>query len=95
MRIKFIDLGGEFCTRRTSVGIPKILALIEGAILKNENVICDWTEVKILTPSFIDEIIPQIIIKYGKPKYDQLVSFDPILTGFLADQVDRGVKNRT
>jgi hypothetical protein len=46
MIIKFLDLGGEFCTRRTSEAIPKIKALIEEALLNNENIVCDWTGVK-------------------------------------------------
>lgn len=95
MRISFLELGGEFCTRRTSEAIPKIVERIEKAISENSKVICDWNGVKILTPSFIDEIVPQIIIKYGKAKYDETVSFEPQLTGFLANQVVRGVVNRS
>jgi hypothetical protein len=95
MIIKFLDLGGEFCTRRTSEAIPRIKALIEKALLNNENIVCDWTGVKILTPSFIDEIIPELIIKYGATKIQKHVSFRPVLTGFLSHQVERGVKNRS
>ena len=95
MIIKFIELGGEFCTRRNSQALPQIKKLIEGSILKNESVICDWTGVKILTPSFIDEFMPELILKYGIEKINALVSFNPKLEGFLAHQIERGVKNRT
>ena len=94
MIIKFVEIGGEFCTRRTSDAIPKIKAMIEEALLKNENVVCDWTGVKILTPSFIDEIIPELTIRHGSIKIQKYVSFNPELTGFLSHQIERGVMNR-
>jgi hypothetical protein len=55
---------------------------------------CDWTGVKILTPTFIDEIFPELIIKHGLDKIEKLITFTPKLTGFLAHQLERGVKNR-
>jgi len=94
MKINFLNLGGAFCTRRNSTAIPTIIAKIEEAIKANESVICDWNGVKILTPSFVDEIIPHLIIKYGEEKINSLVSFDPKLEGFLAEQILRGVNAR-
>jgi hypothetical protein len=95
MVINFLELGGEFCSRRTSEAIPLIKAQIEKALQNHSDIVCDWTGVKILTPSFIDEIIPPLILIYGADRVQKHVSFKPELTGFLSHQVERGVKNRS
>ncbi len=95
MTINFLEIAGEFCTKRDNSGIPIIIEKIETALTKNENIVCNWEGVKILTPSFIDEIMPKLIIKYGREKIDRSLSFSPPLEGFLAHQIERGIINRT
>jgi hypothetical protein len=94
MKINLLDYGGEFCTRRSSPAIPIIISIIESCISKNENLEIDTTGVKLIGPSFIDEILPRLIIKYGSEKVLGIVTFSPPLEGYTKDQVTIGVKNR-
>lgn len=96
--MKIIDLAveaSEFCVRRTDVSLPKIKALVLEALEANTELEINWVNVKVLTPSYIDELIPGFILKFGEEKVKKLVKFNPQLTGFLSEQVIRGVKNRT
>lgn len=94
MKIKLADIAGEFCTTRNSPGLPQIISILKDCLDRNENVEIELTGVKLLTPSFIDELIPPLIIKYGKEKIDQSIVFRPALVGFVKDQIDRGVQQR-
>lgn len=87
-------ISGDMCIRRTTPGIDLIKKKIEIAIQKNEKIIFDWSKVKVMTVSFVDEIMPELIIKYGNEILEKNIEFNPPLTGFLKDQLDNGVKNR-
>ncbi len=87
-------ISGDMCIRRTTPGIDFIKQKIETAIQKNEKIIFDWCKVKVMTVSFIDEIMPELIIKYGPEILEKNIEFNPELTGFLKDQLDNGVKSR-
>ncbi len=92
-----IDLkaeAGEFCTVRTHPKLPNLIHKIKEALLKGESVEIQWSHVKILTPSFLDELIPPLMIELGYDLLKQKVTFNPPLTGFLAEQPDRGFSNR-
>lgn len=92
--IRLYEISGEFCTRRNSPSLPHLRHLIEEEIVSGNQVQIDTSQVKILTPSFIDELIPPLIIKHGKELVDRLVTFSPPLTGYLKEQVERGTKSR-
>ncbi len=95
--MKIINLAveaSEFCVRRTDASLPKIKDLVLEALNTNTELEINWINVKVLTPSYIDELIPGFILKFGEEKVNKLIKFNPLLTGFLAEQVIRGVKNR-
>ena len=95
MIINLAEVVGEFCVLRTDPQIPKLREIITQAILAEEVITIDWTQVKILTPSFLDELLPPLMISLGgKEKVMEKISFVPILTGFLAQQLDRGYQLR-
>jgi hypothetical protein len=87
-------ISGDMCIRRTTPGISMIKEKIEITIQQNKKIIFDWSRVKVMTVSFIDEIMPELIIKYGKEILEKNIEFRPELTGFLKDQLDNGVNNR-
>lgn len=89
-----MDYDGEICNKRTLPGIQKIKEKIKQALDSNQNLTIDRTGVKVLTPSYIDELIPQFNIDYGKDKVSKLIQFSPPLEGFLAEQVERGTNLR-
>ena len=94
MKIKLIDFGGEFCTKRTSSAIPKIKNLIIECMNKNDVLEIDTEKVKLIGPSFIDEILPPLMIQYGSEVILKSVKFIPDLEGYTKDQIAIGVKNR-
>ncbi len=85
----------EFCVKRTDPNLPKIIELLDQAVLKQSPIQVEWSQVKILTPSYIDELLPKLIIKHGEANFWKYVQFKPALTGFLHDQIAIGVKNRS
>lgn len=94
MTVKLVDHAGEFCTRRNSPGLPALRKLIESALEANTPIEIDRVGVKILTPSFIDELLPGIVLKFGDETVERLVTFRPPLEGFLKEQVTRGLQAR-
>ena len=94
MKIKLVDVAGEFCTSRKSVALPDLRSMLEKHIANQEPLIISREGVKILTPSFIDELLPGLILKFGEKQVRQFVKFEPPLDGYLAEQVHRGVAAR-
>ncbi len=95
MIINLKEHSGEFCTARKNKGLSQVIQILKMALEKNEKITISTTGVKILTPSYIDELIPPLVIIFGSEKIKQLVSFSPPLTGFILEQIDRGIKNRS
>lgn len=95
MIIKLVDFSGEFCTNRKNEGLIRVIAELKKALQSEEKVIISSNGVKILTPSYIDELIPPLAIEFGVEKVEKMITFSPPLTGFLLEQLNRGVKNRT
>ncbi|PIU01251.1 MAG: hypothetical protein COT74_01745 [Bdellovibrionales bacterium CG10_big_fil_rev_8_21_14_0_10_45_34] len=94
MIIRLVEIAGEFCTRRNMPALAEIKKILVEKLEKQEPVEISTAGVKILTPSFIDELIPDLINQYGEEKVTSLISFNPPLEGFLKEQISRGVKNR-
>jgi hypothetical protein len=65
MKIRLVDIGGEFCTRRTDPSLARLRETVEACIANGQAVEIDLTGIKILTPSFIDELIPPLNVKFG------------------------------
>jgi len=94
VKLHLAEIGGEFCTQRTAPSLPNLRSLIEACIEKQEPVEIETIGVKILTPSFIDELIPPLIVKFGEARIQSLITFNPPLTGFLKEQIERGTRLR-
>ncbi|MCB0341714.1 MAG: hypothetical protein H6626_07615 [Pseudobdellovibrionaceae bacterium] len=94
MKIRLVEIGGEFCTSRRSPALEKLRALTKECLDKGEYLEILTEGVKILTPSFIDEWIPPLIIEYGEETYQKFIRFEPALEGYLKEQVQRGVAAR-
>ena len=94
MKINLIDFGEEFCTKRTSTTIPKLKKLIVECMNNNEVLEINTEKVKLIGPSFVDEILPSLIIQYGADRILKSVKFAPELQGYSKDQIAIGVKNR-
>ena len=94
MKIKLIDFSGEFCGRRTTPGLSQLRDLIRSRVKQSQPLIIDTVGVKTITPSYIDELLPPLMIELGKENVLNNVSFDPPLQGFALKQIERGYKNR-
>ncbi|MFN8945133.1 MAG: hypothetical protein ACK5WZ_10995 [Pseudobdellovibrionaceae bacterium] len=94
MKIKLVDFGGEFCTSRKSPAIEKLREVIEKSIQSNTPIEILRDGVKVLTPSFIDELLPPLVIQYGEEQVMGIISFLPPLDGYLKEQLHRGVAAR-
>jgi len=60
----------------------------------NEILEINTEKIKLIGPSFIDEILPPLILQYGEDKILEIVKFTPDLQGYSKDQILIGVKNR-
>lgn len=92
--IHLIEIGGEFCTERTSTSLNEMKKRLRTNIQRNEKTIIDTKGVKLITPSYVDELIPPLMIEFGAEKTLNLIEFLPPLQGFLSEQVDRGYRAR-
>lgn len=94
MKIRLVDFGGEFCTSRKSPALEKLREKIEECIRSKTPLQISREGVKVLTPSFVDELLPPLILKHGESEVSQIVTFEPALDGYLEEQVHRGVAAR-
>lgn len=94
MRIKLVEIGGEFCTSRKAPSIAGLRQQLDSCLENDKSVVIETAGVKILTPSYIDELIPPLMVKHGEAKVLNLIEFTPPLTGFLKEQLTRGLANR-
>lgn len=85
---------GEFCTERSHPKLPWLREKIENAIVSGGTVIFDRANIKILTPSFIDEMIAVVALKYGLDVVEKHVSFVPLLEPLYHQQIERGMRLR-
>jgi hypothetical protein len=94
MILKLYDYSGEFCTRRTTTGLQEIKLILRKSITSNTPIILSLEKVKLITPSYIDELLPDLMAEFGKEKVLGLVKFDQALNKYVAEQIERGFKNR-
>ena len=93
--VSLIQLGGEFCTQRDNPGIVLLKAEIERALLAKNAIAIDRTGVRIVSVSFIDELLADLAVKYSVDQIEAYVQFRPPLEPFLKDQIARGSRLRT
>ena len=86
---------GPFCTERTHPKLPWLRSEIEKALQHKQSISFDRTNVKILTPSFIDEMLSELAIKFGIDAIQEFVTFNPSLEAFFLEQIGRGVRLRS
>ena len=94
MILELVKVAGEFCTSRKSPALIDLKERTDACLSSDQTLEVDLLGVKVLTPSFIDEWLPDLIIKYGEDKFHRLVVFNPPLEGFLKEQITRGVALR-
>ena len=85
---------GPFCTERTHPKLPWLRSEIENAIISKQEICIDRANVKILTPSFIDEMVSETAKKFGIQVVHQYVKFEPPLETVYLRQIERGVRLR-
>ena len=94
MIIKFFDYSGEFCTRRTTPGLLELKETLRRELGKGTFVILSLEGVKIITPSYIDELLPTLMIELGKEKVLGQIKFEPKLNKYVEGQIERGYRAR-
>lgn len=94
MILKLYDFSGEFCSRRTTPGLKELKEQIRLHILNNTPITLSSENVKLITPSYIDELLPSLMVELGKEKVLNLIKFSPPLTGYALEQIERGYTNR-
>ena len=85
---------GEFCTERSHPKLGWIRSQIENAIQTKALIQFNRAGIKILTPSFIDEMISELAVKYGIQAVKQYATFNPPLEAIYEAQIDRGMRMR-
>lgn len=94
MNLNLYDFSGEFCSRRTTPGLQNLKKKLHQLLTTNTSVLLSTAKVKIITPSYVDELLPSLMIEFGKDKVLTLIKFDPPLAGYAAEQIERGYNNR-
>ena len=68
-------------------------AKLDSSLENEESVVIETVGVKVLTPSFLDELIPPLMVKHGKAKVLSLIEFKisvhNLFPGFSLDEVRR------
>lgn len=93
-RIVLKDLFGEFCTDRHLPEIQMLKRTIENEIKADSPVTLDRSGVKLLSVSFIDELLGDLAVQHSREKIKDLVLFNPPLENIYEEQIDRSVRLR-
>lgn len=93
-KIILADEVGEFCTARNHPKIPELHQQISACLTRAEPITIDRTGVKILSASFIDDLVPPLILRHSRQVVDQHLHFSPPLEPVYLEQIERGVRLR-
>lgn len=85
---------GEFCTERSHPGLPALRKKLRDALEKGERVEIHRQGVKLLTVSFIDELIPALALEFGLDVFEKAITFSPPLERIYLEQIKRGMRLR-
>ena len=94
LRISLKDRCGEFCTARGHPAIPGLLSELRAAVASGQSVQIDRAGTKLITPSFIDELLVPLALDHGASEIRRLVVFVPTLEPILDEQIERGMRLR-
>lgn len=89
-----MDYSGEFCTRRNSKGLVELSHAIESALQNNQKITINRSGVKILSISYVDELLSPLALKYGIDNLWSCLDIQPVLEDFYIRQVELGANRR-
>ncbi|MBF0361598.1 MAG: hypothetical protein HQK49_11335 [Oligoflexia bacterium] len=93
--ISIFDYCGPFCTQRDTAGIDKLFEILSITLEKKEKIILSRNNVKMMTVSFIDQLMVPLAITYSKDQIEKLIIFNPPLEEIFLKQIERGIRLRT
>jgi len=94
-RIQLTDVCGKCCTVRKNPGLEKLSHQMMDSIRKSEKTIIVRKNVKLMSVSFVDELIARLANQAVSPKsITDLVEFDHPLEEIYLDQWNRSLKSR-
>ena len=88
--IRLNDLFGDFCTERAQVQKSMLKSEIKETMAVGKLLSLDRSDVKLMTTSFIDELLSDFAADYGVEKVLESVLFDPPLEEIYLNQIRRG-----
>ena len=85
---------GLYCKERTDPNIPRLFAQIKKELEKGGEILFSIKGVRIITPSFIDQLLGDLAKEYGPDFLKQHCKFDPALPIIFKDQFERSARLR-
>lgn len=92
--ISLKSLCGEFCTERTHPKMHDLRKIIIGAIDNNKVIQIEREGVRILSLSFVDALIPPILLERSEDQFHSFIKFTPPLENSYQDRIQKGVMLR-
>jgi hypothetical protein len=93
-RVKLVEVCGEFCTERKHPQMAQLRKWVGEAISNGEMIVFDRKGIKMLSVSFIDELLPLFAAQVGLDRLSDFVQFEPPLESVYIEQIERGVRLR-
>ncbi len=92
-KINLHQICGEFCTERKTPGLPELRDQIEESIKRQEKVTVDYSQVKILSASFLDELVgPWSQSGMSLKVFSEFVTFSPQLNAIQQRILERRLR---
>jgi hypothetical protein len=92
--INIFEYCGAYPTTRDNPGLIDIVDLLTEALTNNERVTLNRDHTKLMTLTFIDELIVPLAMEFGRDTVETLITFDPPLEEPYVKQIERGIKLR-
>ncbi len=93
-QVKLLEICGLFCTKRDAPSIVKLTDIIQVCLDKNEKLSINREGVKILSVSYVDELISPFLQKISFDVFFNQISFEPPLEEFYNIQLKRSIMLR-
>ncbi len=93
-RVILKDLCGDFCTERKHPQMPLLQKWVGDALLSGEEIVFDRHGLKMLSVSFIDELLPPFAVQVGLERVMEVIRFEPPLEQVFHEQIKRGIRLR-
>ncbi|MBL6988222.1 MAG: hypothetical protein ISR65_00500 [Bacteriovoracaceae bacterium] len=78
-QIDLISISGEFATRRDCKSLPELTKQIVSVLEHDDTIVIQREKIKILSLSFVDELLRPLIKKYSFSTISSKVHFQPEL----------------